>query len=185
MEPKNARSVSCARSAHPRGVPTGRTRSASRGPDSPWPPATSSASPRSPGPASGSAAPHPSRRRGRRSAPPAWSASGGSACRGAAQSAGPVLVEGDGRRSAALVGPPAAAGLAALRDVGPIPLHLQALEQGGLVVTFVRHDLPARLAPARRRVVLCGSWILLLRRLWVAATGGLQVSLGSSEAHFQ
>jgi len=65
------------------GYPT-HTRSASRGPDSPRRPATDSASRRSPARASGSGAPHPSRRHGRRCVPPAQNASDDSACREAA-----------------------------------------------------------------------------------------------------
>jgi hypothetical protein len=55
------------------------------------------------------------------------------------------------------------------------------------VVTFVRHDLPARPAPAWRYVViLLGCRVLLLRRvLRVAAAGGPQGGLGLAEAPFQ
>ena len=96
------------------------------------------------------------------------------------QPAGPVLVENDRRRGAPLVRPPAAARLATLREVGAIPLGLQAPKQGGLVVAFVRDDLPARLGAAYRRVVILGCW-----GLRVAAADGLQVTLGLGQAGLQ
>jgi len=48
------------------------------------------------------------------------------------QAASAILMEGDRRDSAPLVGPPAAARRTTLRDGGAIPLGLQPPEQGGL-----------------------------------------------------
>jgi hypothetical protein len=95
---------------------------------------------------------------------------------------GGMLMEGDGRRGAALVGPPAAARLAALREVGAIPLRRHSPEQGRRVVACVRDDRPARPAPAgwRPRLLLGRRVLLRLRRLRVALETFLSLRFRSS-----